>query len=309
MSVEDLGAISLRDACRLAVREALKAGTLVRAAHCSECNAPDRKADGAPRSTIHGHHDDYTKPLDVRWLCARCHMQVHAPAVSHGLRRSNVARRGAVWVEPRHIDEARLMYGAGRSLRAIGRALGVHHGTVGRAIAAVAVALVVMTASGARAQSDETLLLRTCISERGFRTDVDDCVVVAEVVRARMERRGETFGDALRALAPRLHGGCRVSRPWLCDLDVDCHRPAGWPRSASWARRQAACEATVAEVRAILAGERVSPCTERPAHWGSRSDVARRVAAGFRWRDAACPGAVLLNRAGFLYRRRDVDAE
>lgn len=107
MSVEDLGAISLRDACRLAVREALKAGTLVRPAHCSECNAPDRKADGATRSTIHGHHDDYTKPLDVRWLCVRCHMQVHAPAVSRGLRRSNVARRGAVWVEPLATDSQR----------------------------------------------------------------------------------------------------------------------------------------------------------------------------------------------------------
>lgn len=27
---------------------------------------------------VDGHHHDYTKPLDVEWLCRRCHMQLHA---------------------------------------------------------------------------------------------------------------------------------------------------------------------------------------------------------------------------------------
>jgi hypothetical protein len=136
-------------------------------------------------------------------------------------------------------------------------------------------------------------------------------VIVAEVVRARMERRGGTFAQNIRALAPRLHGGRLTRRRWLADLDTDCHRPRGWP-DLPWSGergREDECLATVAEVRAILAGERVSPCVERPHHWGSRADVARRVAAGFRWRDARCPGAVLLNRAGFLYRPAEVDRD
>jgi hypothetical protein len=38
---------------------------------CSDCNST---------SHVHAHHDDYSKPLDVRWLCAVCHKQHHAKA-------------------------------------------------------------------------------------------------------------------------------------------------------------------------------------------------------------------------------------
>jgi hypothetical protein len=33
--------------------------------------------EGCANPKAHAHHDDYTKPLDVRWLCAACHSALH----------------------------------------------------------------------------------------------------------------------------------------------------------------------------------------------------------------------------------------
>lgn len=49
-------------------RAAVKTGFLVRPNHCSKC-MKECKPDG--------HHDDYNKPLEVRWLCKVCHNHEH----------------------------------------------------------------------------------------------------------------------------------------------------------------------------------------------------------------------------------------
>lgn len=57
------------------VEKAILAGRLVRPNNCEQCGASGRFEDG--RSAIQAHHDDYNKPLHVRWLCQPCHHEWH----------------------------------------------------------------------------------------------------------------------------------------------------------------------------------------------------------------------------------------
>jgi hypothetical protein len=51
---------------RVAVHNAIRAGRLVKGS-CEVCGV--EKTDA--------HHEDYAKPLDVRWLCRKHHMELH----------------------------------------------------------------------------------------------------------------------------------------------------------------------------------------------------------------------------------------
>lgn len=50
------------------LRKAFKRGEIKRPKNCGECEK-DCKPDA--------HHEDYSKPLDVNWLCRSCHMRHH----------------------------------------------------------------------------------------------------------------------------------------------------------------------------------------------------------------------------------------
>lgn len=56
-----------------AVRNAIRRGELKRGP-CEICGA----VHGEGGALIDGHHDDYSKPLAVTWLCRSHHKQIHS---------------------------------------------------------------------------------------------------------------------------------------------------------------------------------------------------------------------------------------
>ena len=64
-----------KDRARAAVAHAIRDGRLIRGP-CEVCGTTSR---------VHGHHDDYRRPLVVRWLCFRHHMEHHGKVADPAL--------------------------------------------------------------------------------------------------------------------------------------------------------------------------------------------------------------------------------
>ena len=54
---------------------ALLKGIIKRPGQCSKCGKECKFKNG--RDGIQAHHSDYNKPLDVMWLCQKCHHEWH----------------------------------------------------------------------------------------------------------------------------------------------------------------------------------------------------------------------------------------
>ena len=61
-----------RERARWELRNAVKAGRITKPDHCEECGQIGR---------LHGHHEDYARPLEVVWLCPECHRNKHKQVV------------------------------------------------------------------------------------------------------------------------------------------------------------------------------------------------------------------------------------
>ena len=54
---------------RWMLRQAVRNGKIMKPNSCSKCGAEPKR--------IEGHHEDYSKPFDVVWLCVDCHKSLH----------------------------------------------------------------------------------------------------------------------------------------------------------------------------------------------------------------------------------------
>jgi rubredoxin len=55
--------------CRERAAAAVKAGTIKKSYRCEHCEKIFRN--------IEGHHFNYSKPLNITWLCPVCHRAIH----------------------------------------------------------------------------------------------------------------------------------------------------------------------------------------------------------------------------------------
>lgn len=58
-------------AANVLVGNAVRSGRLIKPEHCNRCNDTPRRRD------LHAHHHDYAIPLDVEWICVKCHGVEH----------------------------------------------------------------------------------------------------------------------------------------------------------------------------------------------------------------------------------------
>lgn len=63
-----------RNTARASTRNAIASGKLT-PLPCEDCGLSPRSPEG--KRQVEAHHGDYTKPLDVRWLCRKHHLEWH----------------------------------------------------------------------------------------------------------------------------------------------------------------------------------------------------------------------------------------
>lgn len=59
----------IKRAARVALGNAVRDGTVKKAPECEVCSVS---------GDLNGHHEDYSKPLEVIWVCNACHAFIHA---------------------------------------------------------------------------------------------------------------------------------------------------------------------------------------------------------------------------------------
>lgn len=114
------------------VRNAIKRGDLERPSVCSRCGEEPKKAKGG-RAMIHAHHHDYQRPLDVEWICARCHRE-ETPLPKNPGAPARGESNGQSKLSEKDVIAARRLRADGLVYREIADRFGVNKRTIMRAI-------------------------------------------------------------------------------------------------------------------------------------------------------------------------------
>jgi hypothetical protein len=58
---------TIENSARQKLNSAVKLRKIIKPKCCQDCD------ENVPKGKLHGHRNDYNKPLDVEWLCSACH--------------------------------------------------------------------------------------------------------------------------------------------------------------------------------------------------------------------------------------------
>jgi hypothetical protein len=93
-------------------KDAVHHGKIVKPNQCSKC------LKRFPLKHIHGHHKNYSKPLEVIWVCHWCHQSLHEP--------SGFKKR----LTEEQVIEIRRLGKTGLNYNQVSKCVGVNRGTV-----------------------------------------------------------------------------------------------------------------------------------------------------------------------------------
>lgn len=115
-------------------------------------------------------------------------------------------------------------------------------------------------------------LARICVSESGFQTSTNDCLLIYHVLRTRSRSGNITMG-IMRAYAPRSFNLERTdNHRWVSHLRSDFREPRGWSDvvTISWSVRRDGWREVYEYAGWLLRSEPPNPCGIRVDHWGAR---------------------------------------
>jgi len=121
-------------------------------------------------------------------------------------------------------------------------------------------------------------LAQVCVSEAGTFSAQWECAAIAETLRNRAERRGQTLRQVMRAHSDRVFDRTRTDRrAWLAWLREDGRKPRHWYAHLPWhGRNRRGWLRLVRHVRYVLEHD-VRVCDGKPITWGNAKDRKRYI--------------------------------
>lgn len=116
---------SVKNSARRSVRTAIENGSVSVPKCCQRCGTRRREfSDG--RRSLQAHHEDYSNPLVVVWVCEKCHNRLTEHATGE--------QNGASKLTCVQVEAIRQLHQDGWNNGKIACAFGVYHATIHRVV-------------------------------------------------------------------------------------------------------------------------------------------------------------------------------